>query len=154
MDAIEDQNSLEKKPKQNERSFQRSFVFCWLVAVGVGLDQLVKIFVFSHMVQPPLIKFKNFQFAFSLPVPVWLMFVIYAVVLAAALTYFAKRFLVASKLELLAWALLFAGASSNIFERIILGYVRDYLLVLNGIFNLADFFILSGIVLLLLTTKT
>ncbi len=99
-----------------------------------------------------LTHFKNNKFAFSLPLPVWLIYLLYILVLVVASYFLIKRFRRAKLIELIGWALLFAGGLSNIGERIILGYVRDYFLVFNGVFNLADFFIIVGVVLVALVS--
>ena len=56
-----------------------------------------------------------------------------------------------------AWMLIFAGAASNIGERILLGYVRDFIYITfykwTGVYNAADFYILIGIVILLFVNK-
>jgi signal peptidase II len=134
----------------NERLTLKSFVLFFLVAAGIAIDQCVKYLVFSKDKLPMgLIHFRNYQFAFSIAMPVWLIYVLYIFVLVAAFYYLVKRFGAAGKIELLGWALLLAGGLSNVGERIFLGYVRDYLVIFNGIFNLADLFIIAGILILL-----
>lgn len=51
----------------------------------------------------------------------------------------------------LAWTLVFAGAISNVTERVVLGYVRDFIFIFGGILNLADLYILGGVFILLST---
>ena len=50
--------------------------------------------------------------------------------------------------------LTFAGALSNVVERIVLGSVRDFIYIIFyhwvGVYNLADGYIIAGIILLLL----
>ena len=133
----------------NERLKLKSFVLFFLVVFGIAVDQYVKYLVFSKTVLPSwLLHFRNYQFAFSIPLPVWFIHVLYILVLGVAGYYLNKRFKLAGKIELVGWALLFAGGLSNVGERIVLGYVRDYLLIFNGIFNLADLFIIVGILLI------
>lgn len=139
---------------KNERFTRISFVL-FFTMLGIVLDQLLKTWIFLQKVLPSwLLKFHNNQFAFSLPVPVWLIYILYLIVFAIAIYYFIKKFNCAKWIELAAWALLFAGGLSNVGERIVLGYVRDYLLVFNGIFNLADIFIIAGILILLFVNKS
>lgn len=139
----------------NERMLLRSFVFCICIAMGIALDQWIKHFIFLQARLPePLVQFKNYYFAFSIHLPIWFIFTLYAFVLVVAVWYCVRRFAYAKIVELAAWVLLFAGAFSNVGERIVLGYVRDYFLLLHGIFNLADFFIMIGIVLLLIKSET
>ena len=117
----------------------------FLFAALIIIDQLIKHFV-SHI-------FLNNRFAFSLPVPSALMYVIYFAVLAGILIYIVKNYKNFTGWIWFAWILILAGAVSNIGERIILGSVRDfiYITVFNwtGIYNLADGYIIVGIVLLL-----
>ncbi len=131
----ENQNSNKNK---NESKYLLPFVFLFLISV----DQFTKFFSGN--------VFKNSVFAFSLPLPVWLIYTIYALVLGAMLGYCLKNYQKFSRQQSLAWVVIFSGAVSNIGERIILGYVRDWIFILSGIFNLADLYIIAGIVLLLL----
>jgi lipoprotein signal peptidase len=140
---------------KNERYLRTSFVLFFMVAIGVGFDQFIKFWVFSQKALPGwLVHFHNNQFAFSLPVPIWLIYVLYVGVFIVAAYYFLKRFKHLGHIELTGWVLLFAGGISNVGERIFLGYVRDYLLIFNGIFNLADIFIVAGILILLFNHNT
>lgn len=97
--------------------------------------------------------FLNDQFAFSLPVPTPLIFLTYIVVLVGMSYYVystAHRFSLQQKI---AWAFVYAGGLSNILERIILGHVRDFIYLATGILNVADFFILLGLLLLIVSTR-
>jgi signal peptidase II len=59
-----------------------------------------------------------------------------------------------SKKQSLGLALLLSGAASNILDRIFFGYVRDFFdLGLGFVFNLADAFIVLGILILLFSRK-
>src|SRR5438309_2058245 len=71
--------------------------------------------------------FKNAAFAFSIPLPVTFMYIVYVVVLAAMVVYCAKNYFKFSLAQQWAWLLIFAGAASNIGERLALGYVRDFI---------------------------
>ena len=93
--------------------------------------------------------FLNNRFAFSLPVPVWVMYGIYAAVLCGSVAYFLSRRKNLGLWPRLAWVLIWAGALSNVGERLVLGYVRDWFYILNGVFNLADGFIILGMLILL-----
>lgn len=93
--------------------------------------------------------FYNAAFAFSLPVPVWLIYVIYFFLLLAMTAYCAKHYARFDSAQILGWTLIFAGAFSNIGERLVLGFVRDWIYILSGVFNLADGYIIAGIILLL-----
>ena len=104
--------------------------------------------------------FLNGNFAFSLSLPLWLMYVIYFVVICWLIYYFGKNFYKISFVSRLAFILILAGAFSNVGERLVFGHVRDFIFItlggLTGIYNLADGYIILGIILLLcygLTTK-
>lgn len=111
----------------------------------IAVDQLVKFFITN--------PFRNYFFAFSLPLPVWLMYGIYLTALAFIFFYLKRNYLKFSASELLPWCLILAGAVSNIAERILHGYVKDFIYITfyrwTGIYNLADAYIILGVILLL-----
>lgn len=113
------------------------FVFLFLI----GLDQAAKFFSTNI--------YRNYNFAFSLPVPTAAMYLIYFSAVGAIVFYLAKNFLVLPQLAVVSWVLILAGAASNIGERLVLGYVRDFIYILNGIFNLADAYIILGAIILI-----
>ena len=122
--------------------FKWGLVFLFLFAA----DQTAKQFA-VHL-------FLNNQFAFSLPLPTALMYLIYAVILVCIFVYCVKHFSKFSNLQIFAWLLILSGAVSNIGERIVLGYVRDFIYISfykwTGIYNVADGYIIAGIILLLM----
>ena len=117
------------------------FLFVFLIL----LDQFSKLFI----EQP----FYNFQFAFSLPVPQPLIYIIYILVLGGIAYYLSRHYRQLSLFSTIAWTFILSGALSNVGERIVLGSVRDFIYInfyhWTGIYNLADFYIIIGIVLLL-----
>ena len=132
---------------KNLKSERRNAIpFAFLFVILIVLDQLVKKYATNI--------FQNNNFAFSLPVPGWLMYLIYASVLVGMVYYCAKNYHELGLLSGLAWVLIFAGAVSNISERIITGHVRDFIYITlykwTGIYNLADGYIILGIILLLI----
>ncbi len=132
-------------PEKKESDPKGSFFFLIFVFLtAVLLDQLTKFMFFRASS-----GFANAAFAFSLPLPSWLMYTTYFIVLAAIIAYCLRRWPRLDLAARLAWTLVFAGAISNIAERLALGYVRDFIFLFSGVFNLADFFILLGIILLL-----
>lgn len=92
--------------------------------------------------------FLNYNFAFSLPLPPWLMYLIYLIVLCLIVKHMWQNFYKFNLLTFLPWLLIFSGALSNVCERIILGYVRDWVYIWTGVFNLADGYIILGILFL------
>ncbi len=97
--------------------------------------------------------FLNDNFAFSLPLPPALMYLIYAMVLVWVFSYLKKSWTSISQNDKTALAFILAGGVSNIAERIIFGYVKDFIPVLNGIVNLADLYICFGLVILLIVGR-
>ncbi len=136
-----------------------AFVF-WFVAGAllVAADQYIKRAAFGGPFMawldagfPYFYKslYKNFRFAFSLPVPAPLMYAAYAAVIGAIVWHLASSFRGLGRAARAGWTLILAGAVSNVAERAALGYVRDFIYVLHGIFNVADGYILAGIAILL-----
>ena len=120
------------------------------VILFIGIDQLLK-WVATHSGWS---IFLNDQFAFSLPVPAPLMYVIYFVVLVGMSIYVHRTWLRFSEVQKLAWAFVYAGGLSNIAERIFLGHVRDFIPIANGFLNIADFYIFLGLLLLLVSNRS
>lgn len=147
--------NLNKSKQKDESKIISSFVFSFIFfALLIVVDQVVKYEIFSHHIDGGFIlPFQNNNFAFSLHVPIVIIYLLYGVILVFILKYFFSNFKKFSSLELIAWLLILAGAFSNIGERIVLGYVRDFILILSGIFNLADFYIIGGILILLFMGK-
>ena len=139
-----------KSPQPKKSDHHWSFFFlCLSFFVLIVIDQLSKHFITR--------QFLNYNFAFSVPVPIFLMYIIYAAVIGGMIYYVLKNRQTFSFLTKSAWTLIFAGAVSNIGERIILGYVRDFIYISfykwTGVYNVADFYIILGIVILLLSKK-
>ncbi|MDR3642341.1 MAG: signal peptidase II [Candidatus Doudnabacteria bacterium] len=136
------ENFTDFKKSESKKNWLIAFLFIFLVAA----DQ------FSKSAAQNI--FQNRQFAFSLPVPVFLMYLIYFGVMAGLIYYAAKHHREFTGIMRLAFVLIFAGAFCNIAERIALGYVRDFIYIAFyhwvGIYNLADGYIILGIILLAL----
>lgn len=111
----------------------------------VFLDQISK-----FLVKEP---FRNYFFAFSIQLPAWVMYGIYVIAIALIVRYIFKNFFAIVFFNKLAWILILSGASSNVVERLVLGYVRDFIYIYLfrwvGIYNLADGYIILGIIILL-----
>ena len=126
-----------------------------ILGILIFLDQLTKWLAFRF--EPfgltgilYLAHFKNENFAFSFILPITVMYALYFVGLLNILLYLWKKSEDLSNLEKLAWLFVISGAFSNVGERIITGHVKDFVGILNGVFNLADGYILAGIILLLI----
>ena len=137
---------------KKESAFSGSFFFwCVIFCLGIVLDQFAKASVSKSTI------FRNYLFAFSLPVPERLIYLIYALIFLWMVYYVVRHYQNFDTVSKLAWTLIFTGAVSNIGERIILGYVRDFIHInfykWTGIYNLADFLIILGIVMLIIPFK-
>ncbi len=125
------------------KSIKDKVLYSLLFFLFVIIDQVSKYFFSAN-------EFKNYYFAFSIRMPVWLMYFAYVVMLAALIFWFYKQR--SKKVTVkLGFVLVLSGALSNIAERIILGYARDFIHIHTGVFNLADFMIIGGLVLLILS---
>ena len=141
--------SEDKTNTKQQNESKKLWPFVFLLLALVLADLLTKHFA-GHI-------FKNNQFAFSLPLPLWLIYIIYAVVLASIAFYVYKHHWGFGFYAKIAWVLIFAGALCNILERIALGFVRDFIYITlrqwTGVYNLADFYIILGIIILLFLPK-
>lgn len=83
--------------------------------------------------------FANTGIAFSLPFPRLLILLVTPVLLIALLVFSRKR---------PATLLIVAGALSNYIDRVFFGHTIDYIRIATGIFNIADFMIVIGLIVL------
>lgn len=127
----------------------------------IGLDQLSKFLVFgapAKSILGELLWFKSEQntgAAFSMFSGNNLAFIIITSLACIVLLYilFSKK-LMTQKLEKIALALICGGAISNLLDRIIFAYVRDfiYLKFINfAVFNIADSAITIGAILMIIS---
>jgi len=135
----------------------KSFAFAAFAVFLFAFDQVAKLFAargsfgFLNSLRPVLGRqlFLNNQFAFSLPVATGLIYLI-DLVLVVALLYWFFRIKNKSAKNYIAIILILVGAFGNIYDRIALGYVRDFIYVFWGnVFNLADIYIVIGIALMI-----
>ncbi len=128
-----------------------------LMSKKTPVHKLIGVFLFGVLlvVVDQLVKnsvdniFRNYNFIFSLPLNIFIMYTIYLGVLFAILFYFYKSWNRLKFIESFAWVLILAGAVSNFGERLVLGYVRDFIYIFNGVLNFADFYIILGVIILL-----
>lgn len=147
----------EINPNKDERA--RSFVFWFgLLLLLIGFDQAIKYFIFMHEWQPnilphqlfALVQFKNYNFIFGWKLPHQLAYGLFIIILVGIIFYMARQYNVLLPKQKWGLALIFAGAIVNIAERIMLGYVRDFLYTWGGgVWNIADFYIVLGVIVLL-----
>lgn len=127
----------------------------WLVVFLVlcGVDMLTRSICFKYCdvsigrylgLQP----FANYHFAFSIELPVILMYTVYALALCLLVTYVLPRWNGFTFWVRIAWIAVLAGALGNIVERLVLGYVRDFIQLGTGFFNLGDVYIIAAVLCL------
>ena len=126
------------------------------------VDQATKYFAFKgnfgsflFYLRPVFSKllFRNYNFAFSLNFYHPAVYFFYSLLLLSLCIWFYRQHN-KSNLMIFGVTCILAGALSNIYDRISLGYVRDFIFVFWGnIFNLADLSIVIGILMLLFEPK-
>ncbi len=139
---------------KNEKGVSSLFVFLFLVVLLVAAWFIAHA-AFRHLGLFGLwaTPFENDKFAFSLPLPALIMYFIYALVLFACFWHIVLNYGRMHYPEAIAWSLVLAGALYNITERIAFGYVRDYIPFAGGVFNVPDFYIIAGVLLLMTRMK-
>jgi len=140
----------------------------WLSALVVGLDQLTKQLVDRSMqlyesigllpfFQLTYLRNQGAAFSFLSQAGGWQrwFFIGLAAVASGAICYWLKRLDKDQRWEAAAWALILGGALGNLIDRIVYGYVIDFLDVFYRewhwpAFNVADSAITVGVAMLLL----
>jgi signal peptidase II len=129
------------------------------------IDQISKLLVVNLLTKTDSITIiKNFFYltyinndgaAFSILVGKRIFLILIAVLVIVMLIRYIKKNNIQNKLELVSISLIIGGSLGNLMDRVIRGYVIDFLdfKIFNynfPIFNLADTFIVIGVILLLL----
>lgn len=129
------------------------------------IDQISKLLVVNLLTKTDSITIiKNFFYltyinndgaAFSILVGKRIFLILIAVLVIVMLIRYIKKNNIQNKLELVSLALIIGGSLGNLMDRVVRGYVIDFLdfKLFNynfPIFNLADTFIVIGVFLLLL----
>ena len=127
------------------------------------LDQLSKLLVL-HKIHNKIEIIKNFFYltyaqnegaAFSILLGKRIFLIIVTIIIIELIIYYIRKNNVKEKLNILAFSLILGGAIGNLIDRIVRGYVVDFISVkiFNynfPIFNLGDTFICIGVFLLLI----
>ncbi len=143
------QNIYPNQKNKTER-YENTFGFWFAVVfVLIVIDQITKWYAQENLAS----LFLNNQFAFSIPLSVPIMYALYTIVLSVVIHYLYKNWKQISIIAQLGWSCILAGGLSNIGERIVLGHVRDFIPLFNGVFNLADVFIIAGVILVLFSNR-
>ena len=131
------------------------------------IDQISKLLVIKFLdINGGIELIKNFFYltythntgaAFSILTGQRLLLILIAVIILILIFNYIRKNKVEGKLEKIAFSLIIGGSLGNLIDRIIRGYVVDFLdFKIFGydfpIFNLADTFIVVGVILLLITT--
>jgi signal peptidase II len=137
------------------RRLIQNICLCTITAFGVViLDLWSKGFWFGREIMwtsfAPLLQtvhHRNFGLIFNLPAPTWLIVAVSGIVLVTVVVLFAQK--------LWSWplavglGLLIGGALGNGYDRVVFGYVRDWILAFGrSAFNVADVTIAAGLGLL------
>lgn len=137
----------------------------FLIIVVTLIDQISKLIIIKKLI--PNISYtviKNFFYltytnntgaAFSILTGKRVLLIAIAIIIIGLLFYYFKKNKINSNLEKLSFAFIIGGALGNLIDRIIRGYVVDFIdIKIFGynypIFNLADVFIVIGVFLLLI----
>jgi signal peptidase II len=99
--------------------------------------------------------FHNPGIAFGLPVPGWLQILLTIPVLIVLIVLFVKNISSPESklLKTLAFALIFAGALSNLVDRVLYNFTVDYLLIVKSVINLADVLVVVGFLIYFLQLR-
>lgn len=129
------------------------------------IDQISKLLIVNLLTKTDSITIiKNFFYltyinndgaAFSILVGKRIFLILIAVLVIVMLIRYIKKNNIQNKLELVSISLIIGGSLGNLMDRVVRGYVIDFLdfKIFNynfPIFNLADTFIVIGVILLLL----
>lgn len=126
------------------------------------IDQIIKSLSLVYLTNIPIIPnilsltyAKNYGIAFSMLLEKRIIIIVISILLISFLIYVLKKdYILKNKdswLVNIAFGILFGGIVGNLFDRIIRGFVIDYINVsFFSIFNLADIAITFGVVLLII----
>ncbi|OGE76106.1 MAG: hypothetical protein A3C85_02385 [Candidatus Doudnabacteria bacterium RIFCSPHIGHO2_02_FULL_48_21] len=116
--------------------------FFFVGVLVVGLDQITKLYAAENF---PIIKNPGMILGINLPG------FFDAMLIALLLVLFAVLYIYYFRRPSLDFVLILAGAVSNLLDRFILGYVRDFIDAGIAMMNIADIAVWLGIIFLLVT---
>jgi signal peptidase II len=144
----------------------RSDLRDWIIAAAIAavvfiVDQLSKRIAFSSewmsnaTVVPSLFGFlhhENHGIVANIPIPVPIIIVITLLILGLIVYAIYTAIMKQRLLRMIALTLIFGGAIGNLYDRLTLGFVRDWILLFDrSVINVADISIFVGILLILIT---
>lgn len=120
-----------------------------LIEINKGIEIIKNFFYLTYT--------HNTGAAFSILTGQRILLILIAIIILIILFNYIRKNKVKEKLDILAFSLIIGGSLGNLIDRIVRGYVVDFLdFKIFGynfpIFNLADTFIVIGVFLLLITT--
>ena len=139
-----------------------------LSIIFLVIDQISKILIIKLLEPNEVITIiKNFLYiiytnntgaAFSILLGKRIFLIVVAILIIGILLYYIKKNKVDGKLNILAFSLIIGGSLGNLIDRIVRGYVVDFISIKLGsynfpIFNIADSLIVVGVFLLLIGSK-
>lgn len=148
--------------KQNFKNyFKKYYIVYIIIALTVTLDLVSKV-IFSN-VNKTIIKnvltftsTKNTGGAFSLLSSHTILLVVFSVLFLVVIVVIDKFYKNNSKLYLTAYSLILSGAIGNLVDRVLFGYVRDFIKLdfldftnFNTVFNFADMCITVGVAIMI-----
>lgn len=134
---------------------QSVVLYFFILSGALAADRLTKLYFISAL-QPQavilpnwlaLTVHRNYGIVANLPLPKFLIFAITGLAGAVILTGLKNSQQKNAAREMFALILILAGALGNLWDRLQYGFVLDWILLFNrSIINLADIFILSGLI--------
>jgi signal peptidase II len=135
----------------NQKNLRRYKILAIISLTIIILDQLSKWLIFSFAKENIIIKkVKNTGAAFGMFKDSSIILGIIAILAIIFIIYYSKK---AHKKEIIPLSLILGGAFGNLIDRLIIGYVRDFISIwIWPVFNIADSAITIGALLLIFTT--
>ncbi len=159
-------------PEVKKPWHQSGLFWLWVTLLVLILDQWTKVLASQHLAQGEIIEIfswfdlrlaHNFGAAFSFLSDAggwqrWF-FTIVAILISGAILYWLRSLPRSARFEGIAFALVLSGALGNVYDRIMLGYVIDFIDWHAAgyhwpAFNIADAAITLGVVMLLIESFT
>lgn len=157
---------MEQTSKPSFSEYLRDYLFLFsIAAVILILDQVTKSIVRANLalteswapwdwLEPyaRIVHWKNTGAAFGMLPGFSDVFTVLALIVSAAILYYFPQVPREDWLLRLAMGLQFGGALGNLIDRLTIGWVTDFVSIwIIPVFNVADFCITSGVVLLLIS---
>ena len=135
---------------------KKKYIYIVLGIVLLVIDQISKLIISKYLVNsnitliPKFLTFtyiKNFGAAFGILEGKRVFFIIITVVVSSYLVYELVKS--KDKTNIISLTLIISGILGNFIDRVVLGYVRDFISfsIFNPVFNIADSFIVIGTIL-------